>query len=194
MYKESVASKKKKRGRSPASNFFPRNPKSPNTKKTRQEDIVTALSPTTIAEKTERIAKKKKMSPDVQGRINLRILSYIVGEARPLITVESVHFINLLKEIDPRVEVFCVKTLKKLIAQKYFDFKEKLKKEFSVVNTVCLTADLWGAKNRSFMGVTAHWLVEEDSEIKRKSSAICCKRFAGISFISYCKSYFLVAY
>lgn len=177
-----MAGKKRKHDRSPDSIYLPHRDSSdpPKAKKSRQEDIVTAFSPTTIAEKTEKHAEKKKMPPDVQSRINLRVLSYIVGEARPLITVESVHFINLLKEVDPRVEVYCVKTLKKLIAQKYLDFKDKLKKEFSLVSTVCLTADLWGSSKRSFMGVTAHWVVEDDLQIKRKSAAIACKRFPGI--------------
>jgi hypothetical protein len=61
-----------------------------------------------------------------------------------LITVESIHFINLLKEINSRVEVFCVKSLKKLIAKKFSEFKENLKKDFALASSVCLTADVWG--------------------------------------------------
>lgn len=176
IYKESVA-KKRKRDRSPSSTFFP---SSTASKKSRQEDIVTALDPAAIAKKKVVEAEKKKLPQEVQEKINLKILSYIVGEARPLITVESIHFINLLKEIDSRVEVFCVKSLKKLIAKKFSEFKENLKKDFAAASSVCLTADVWGSKNRSFLGVTAHWLISDDfGVLKRKSAAISCKRFPG---------------
>jgi hypothetical protein len=40
--------------------------------------------------------------------------------------------------------VFCVKSLKKLIAKKFSEFKENLKKDFAVASSVCLTADVWG--------------------------------------------------
>ena len=168
---------KRKRDRSPTSTFFPNS----QAKKSKQEDIVSAFQPSNIAKKKELSTEKKKLPHDIQENINLKILHYIVAEARPLITVESVPFINLLKEIDPRVEVFCVRTLKKLIAKKFFEFKENLKKEFGVASSVCLTADLWGSNNRSFLGVTAHLLVsDEHGAMIRKSAAISCRRFSGM--------------
>ena len=108
---------------------------------------MSAFQPSNIAKKKELSTEKKKLPHDIQENINLKILHYIVAEARPLITVESVPFINLLKEIDPRVEVFCVRTLNKLIAKFFFEFKENLKKEFGVASSVCLTTDLWGSNN-----------------------------------------------
>jgi hypothetical protein len=157
--------------------FFP---SSTASKISRQEDIVITLDPAAIAKKKVVEAEKIKLPQEVQEKINLKIFSYIVGEARPLITVESIHFINLLKEINSRVEVFCVKSLKKLIAKKFSEFKENLKKDFAVASSVCLTADVWGSKNISFLGVTAHWLISDDCGVlKRKSAAMSCKRFPG---------------
>ncbi|KAL7307647.1 hypothetical protein TKK_0000331 [Trichogramma kaykai] len=42
---------------------------------------------------------------------------------------------------------------------------------------ICLTADIWSAPTRSFMGITAHWL--DKYTLRRKSAALRCQRFAG---------------
>lgn len=140
-----------------------------------------ALQPRVIAHKKQILEEKKKISDDRQETINFRAFQFIVGEALPLSTVESVYFRNLLKEIDPRVNVLCVKSLEVTIAKEFVKFKDNLKKEFRSASQVCLTADIWGANNRSFLGVTAHWLVlnEADHSIERKSAAVACKRFPG---------------
>jgi hypothetical protein len=49
--------------------------------------------------------------------------------------------------------------------------------KLSKVNFVCTTADLWSAQNRSFLGITVHWI--ETANLKRMSAAIACKRFTG---------------
>lgn len=42
---------------------------------------------------------------------------------------------------------------------------------------MCTTADLWTAHNRSFFGMTCHW-IEEDT-LERKSAALACARVRG---------------
>ncbi len=51
-----------------------------------------------------------------------------------------------------------------------------MKTELSNTDHVCLTADLWSAKTRSFLGVTAHWL---QSDLSRKSVLLACRRKIG---------------
>ncbi|CAH0562812.1 unnamed protein product [Brassicogethes aeneus] len=53
---------------------------------------------------------------------------------------------------------------------------QNLKKEIEKQDYVCATADIWSTKQRSFMGVTLHWI---DSNLDRKSVALACKRFCG---------------
>lgn len=172
--------KKKKRSRSPDSSFFP-------SKRARlenhQDSIVDALNPAVIAKKKEKLEKDKALPPEKQEQINMKAFQFVVGDALPLSTVESPRFRDLIKEVDPRVRVFCVKTLKLKIAKEFFAFKEKVKQSFLSAHSVCLTSDVWGAKNRSFLGVTAHWIVEENGILKRKSAGIACKRFAGMSHV-----------
>jgi hypothetical protein len=88
---------------------------------------------------------KEKLPDELQERITMRIFDYIVADARPISTVESTYFRNMLKEIDPRVNICSVKTLKKIVAKSYLEFKTKLKVKFQSVASVCLTADVWGS-------------------------------------------------
>uniref|UniRef100_A0A8C6LEB6 HAT C-terminal dimerisation domain-containing protein n=1 Tax=Nothobranchius furzeri TaxID=105023 RepID=A0A8C6LEB6_NOTFU len=44
-------------------------------------------------------------------------------------------------------------------------------------NHVSTTTDLWSANNRSYLGVTVHWIDKES--LKRRKAAIACRRFRG---------------
>ena len=178
--------KKSKRDRSPDSSYLPNQP---SAKKLRaddgQEKISAALNPDTISKKktvlAEKKQKKEKLPDELQERITMRIFDYIVADARPISTVDSTYFRNMLKEITPRVNICCAKTLKKMVAKSYIDFKSKLKVKFESAVSVCLTADVWGSLKRSFLGITAHWLeLDESGVMTRKSAGIACKRFEGI--------------
>ena len=76
--------------------------------------------------------------------------------------------------------MLCTKSLKLLITKEFVKFKSHIRNEFQLAMHVCLTADVWGAKRRSFMGVTAHWLkMLPCGTIIRMSAAIACRRFPG---------------
>lgn len=49
--------------------------------------------------------------------------------------------------------------------------------EMSKQNYFCTTADIWSCKNRSFLGVTVHWI---DDNLERRSAALSCSRFKGL--------------
>ncbi len=114
----------------------------------------------------------------------MRIWQYVVGSCLPLSTVENILFRLLLEEVDDRVVVMCVKTLKKRIVEELFKFKGKLTEDFRKAIDVCLTADTWGALCRAFLGITAHWLsVNSDGLIERHSAALAVKRFTGDAYL-----------
>lgn len=152
------SSKEKKRPRSPDSSFLPESSTQNQSKRSKQESIVDALNPDNIAKKRDVLEEGKKLPQEVQDKINIRAFELIVAEALPLSIVESVYFRSYSKEIDSRVNVLCTKSLKLLIAKEFVKFKSHIKNEFQMAMHVCLTADVWGAKRRSFMGVTANWL------------------------------------
>lgn len=71
--------------------------------------------------------------------------------------------------------------LARKLAAEFRDFEVSLKQEFEAVTNICLTADMWSSKRRSYLGVTAHWIVSNfDGSFERKSAAIAIKRFKGI--------------
>ncbi|XP_071573305.1 uncharacterized protein [Temnothorax nylanderi] len=55
--------------------------------------------------------------------------------------------------------------------------KENLIKTLASVSTVCTTADIWTHYNRSFFGVTVHWI--DCDTLQRKSAALSCCRIQG---------------
>ena len=63
------------------------------------------------------------------------------------------------------------------VEKRYVQMKEKVTSELSFSRYVCTTADIWSAHNRSFFGITAHWIDTES--LARRSVASSCSRFRG---------------
>lgn len=55
--------------------------------------------------------------------------------------------------------------------------KESICAALSKVDHVCTTADIWSSNNRSFLGITAHWI--DPDTLERRSAALCCERMKG---------------
>ena len=55
--------------------------------------------------------------------------------------------------------------------------KQKVIDELDKVDHVCTTADIWSAHNRSFFGVTAHWI--DPASLERRSAALACTHMPG---------------
>src|SRR5436190_1166777 len=53
------------------------------------------------------------------------------------------------------------------------EYVESLKNKLLTISYVCTTADIWSANNKSYMGVTCHYL---DDRLKRHSTVLACKR------------------
>lgn len=71
------------------------------------------------------------------------------------------------------------KTLKRRIFTKFDDMKEAFIEQFISVLDICLTIDIWSCNRRSFLGVTAHWIVVSGGKVERRSAALACRRFRG---------------
>lgn len=55
--------------------------------------------------------------------------------------------------------------------------EKEFKKKIDVQDYVSATADIWSVNNKSFMGVTVHWI--DAGTLIRGKAAIACKRFRG---------------
>jgi hypothetical protein len=100
------------------------------------------------------------------------VLSYIINEIRPLAIVEKPSFRNLISGIS-NVELPTRKTLKKKIEEQFESTIAEIKIRVSKTQFVCTTADIWSCTNRSFMGITCHYL---DDKLKRNSCVLACRR------------------
>jgi len=104
------------------------------------------------------------------------IIKYIVKEMLPLRTVEMPLFVELGSGLVPPQSVLCRKTLSVWINIKYASMLSDLKAQLTAVRQVCTSADIWSSHNKSYMGVTAHWIGES---FECKSATLACRRLKG---------------
>jgi hypothetical protein len=129
-------------------------------------------------EKQLKISFDKSSKPSTpQSTVDQLILEYVITEMRPLRTVEAESFRALVIGLCPSATVMCRQTLKERINGAYEVMKTELQSEFSDTDYICTTADLWSSANRSFLGMTAHWI--DKKSLRRKSVGLACVRFLG---------------
>jgi hypothetical protein len=116
-----------------------------------------------------------------QHKVDSLILNYVVEEMRPLSTVEKPAFRNMITGINPSVTVMCRKTLASRIDDEFQQVQQQLKSDLASVEFVCTTADIWTVSNKSYMGMTVHYVTGGSGgvETSRVSAALACRRFMG---------------
>lgn len=113
-----------------------------------------------------------------QKEINKLVAGYIVEDMLPLSTIESPRFRKILDKIpSTRTPTSDRKTFSKYLDQCYSDMESNLKKTFESLDYVTTTADIWSANNKSYLGMTAHWI--NTISFKRQKAALACKRVRG---------------
>ncbi|XP_060759975.1 uncharacterized protein LOC132870355 [Neoarius graeffei] len=112
------------------------------------------------------------------------VAEYVVEDMLPLSTVESPAFQKLVSKIpvatssnDNKHVLQSRKTFTKDLDKAYTVMTRELKKTIEVQNHVSTTANLWSANNRSYLGVTMHWI--DNKSLKWRKAAIACRRFRG---------------
>jgi tRNA G10 N-methylase Trm11 len=105
------------------------------------------------------------------------IMNYIINDLKPLCTVQSLAFRELIKGLSPSTEVMCSKTLAKKIESRIPVMILNIKKELKEIKHVCTTADIWTCRQRSYLGVTCHWI--DPKEMIRHSVVLGIRRFKG---------------
>ena len=95
----------------------------------------------------------------------------------PLSTVESVPFRALVSKIPVNAGPMCYKTFSKYLNSEYSKMEDDLKNTFDGLDCLSTTADIWTANNKSFLGVTAHWINPQN--MQRGKAALACRRFKG---------------
>lgn len=60
----------------------------------------------------------------------------------------------------------------------YTNMETELKRTFESLEYISTTADIWTSHNKSFLGMTAHWI--DPSTFVRGHAALACKRVATV--------------
>lgn len=118
--------------------------------------------------------KGKKPLTQEEGE-NL-IINYIIEEMRPLSCVEKRSFKDLVIGFaQADIHIPCRRTLAKRLDERRRIIADNMTQCFEKVSYICTTADIWSCHNRSFLGMTAHFI--EPDTFERKNFILGCKRF-----------------
>lgn len=112
-----------------------------------------------------------------QERLDKLILNFIVQGMHPLHTVDRPEYRQLFGEILPSRHLMSRRTLGRLLDKEYSSMKSALTDVLSKQSHLCTTTDAWSSNNRSFLGVSIHWIDEDSLNIR--SGAIACRRIVG---------------
>ncbi|KAL3987880.1 SEL1 protein [Sarotherodon galilaeus] len=115
-----------------------------------------------------------------QPQLHRLIARYVVEDMKPISTVESHAFRQLISHIPVRGRAGKApsrKTFSSFLDQEYANMESELKNTLDMVEYISTTADIWTVHNKSFLGVTAHWINAQN--MKCEKAALACRRFMG---------------
>lgn len=124
--------------------------------------------------------KPRKLS---QSDADEAILDYIIEEMKPLSTTEKPAFRRMIEvfSIGTQVTVLGRKKLMGLLKKKNERMVTSMIALLSKQHFICMTADIWSCHNRSYLGMTVHFI--DNDTLERVSLALACRRF------KYCHDY-----
>ncbi|XP_034018620.1 uncharacterized protein LOC117503486 [Thalassophryne amazonica] len=112
-----------------------------------------------------------------QSVVDAKIVDLFVCNMLPLHVVESPSFIRLIKTLDPSKTSMSSRTLGRRISASHKQLEEHLIRLLKDVPWVATTADCWSAHNRSYLGMTAHWL--DPKTRTRQCAVLACSQLRG---------------
>lgn len=112
-----------------------------------------------------------------QATVDKLMVNFICDGLHPFVVVEEPAFKELLTTLNPHCKIMSRPTLRSRIQGAATRMKENVMVCLSKVSYVATTTDCWTAHQRSYIGVTAHWI--EDDTLERRSAALACKRLKG---------------
>lgn len=96
---------------------------------------------------------------------------------KPISTCEKSSFKALITGLTNDNFVPNRKTIQNILLNKYNLYISDLKEKIDAQKYVCVTTDIWSSLNKSYLGMTLHYI--EESTYKRFSYAIACRRIKG---------------
>ncbi|XP_072224584.1 uncharacterized protein zbedx [Leuresthes tenuis] len=112
-----------------------------------------------------------------QSKIDDLIFTFIVEDCQSFYVLEQPGFKKLIAGLTEGLKTMDRVTLFTKVDLRFSRMREELMAKLSKIQYVCTTADIWTASNRSFFGMTCHWIDTETLE--RKSAALGFARLLG---------------
>uniref|UniRef100_T1ILW9 HAT C-terminal dimerisation domain-containing protein n=1 Tax=Strigamia maritima TaxID=126957 RepID=T1ILW9_STRMM len=112
-----------------------------------------------------------------QLQLDNYILNFVINGLHPFSITETEDFVELISKLAPNRSIISRKVVRRMAFLKFDKMIKNLKENLDKIPYVCTTADIWSAQNKSFLGVTAHWI--DDTNFTRHSVALACCRFTG---------------
>ncbi|XP_056606530.1 zinc finger BED domain-containing protein 4 [Triplophysa dalaica] len=111
-----------------------------------------------------------------QSKLNALIFNFIVEDVQPISILEQAGFQRLIEVLSRGKTVMNRKTFVSRLDATFDKMKEELRAKLDRVQSLCTTADIWSVQDRSYFGITCHWL---EDNFERKSVALACTRMYG---------------
>ncbi|XP_024139972.1 uncharacterized protein LOC112153794 [Oryzias melastigma] len=112
-----------------------------------------------------------------QATVDRLVLNFVCEANQPFSVVERQSFKTMIETLHPHCTLMTRKTLCSRIQEAAKDMKSIIIKKLSAVNHVATTTDCWSARQRSYLGVTCHWI--DPTTLDRHSAALACRRVKG---------------
>lgn len=123
------------------------------------------------------IARQEKEYQD-PSKVHSLVLNFILEDVQPFSLLKKPGFSKLIEGLSGMPWVMDEVTLMADIERAFITMKTSLVAKLNKVQSLCTTADIWTVHNRSYFGMTCHWI--EESELQRKSAALACVRLRGV--------------
>lgn len=115
-----------------------------------------------------------------QSNLDANVCNYIIQDIPPLSTVESPAFQRLIAPMllgsKKPLKLISRRTVNRRISTTFNLMIDNIIDSLSKTKYKCLTADIWSANHKSYLGVTSHWINDDYS---RGSAALACRRMIG---------------
>ncbi len=95
-----------------------------------------------------------------QSTADRLVVEFVCDSLQPFTIVELPTFKNLIHTMQPSCTVMSRPTVKLRIEEAAAKIKKNITAEMAKVSYIGTTTDCWTARQRSYIGVTAHWIDE----------------------------------
>ena len=109
-------------------------------------------------------------------RLRNLLSQYVIEDMQPLSTVESPAFRKLIGGLCC-TQVPDRKSFTLYLDKVYDEMVQRVREALERVEYVSTTVDIWSAHNKSFLGMTAHWI--DPVTLHRCKAALACTRITG---------------